>query len=1373
LQQSDTILAKQFSVVEVKTVVECLHGVKPDLKQHGFVICQDLLTALGIKKQTRNWLNFCTEYNQKKIASNESSPNKNLRKSGRSNLGKSLKYSKEFIVSSNKVNNKPKAASEKHVAKVKHKVEAAVEKAVANLSDQITINLEAFNHELESESGENILNDNCKKDKKVSDIDRTKPNNNFKIVTKRESDAICSKHMDQLSKNPVEYSCKICEYKSDSTFALKKHIMLHLNICLFQCPMCDFKINQQNNFEKHLNTHNLTMDKKKMNHFQIVDDKKHKVCGELSAILTKEVPTQETKNKEIQVSSKNSDVALNTNLQISKISDVSYYRRLLDLSYSCNTCSMVCSTAKLMKRHISEEHNQFLPFGCDYCTETFTSEGYLKIHTARHKNKKKIIANEKTQIESNNDTPNSIGVGIVCPPQEAIALVEPFIAIEQLEPVQFGCKECEFQSNSRSSLRQHLYQHFNIYIYKCPSCTHLNRNDKSFEIHLNSHGLTSLAENVSSELSLVEQTQIKTDAYKVTESLHNLKSDTFIREEKARTLVQTYYIKEKHNQDNSVDGILFKCKLCDFRDTEYVTHNHVVEEHLKIFQFKCSHCGRKIKSDRLLKEHMEKDHKIDNFIYERCVYTEEEFEVEYVGLGVGTEVDVADTSQSTNIAVNVNLNNESLYEEDTISEMENIPTISNPPIREVEGNVEYDRIFDNGVLNKAMEESDINTYHEGVLEDQLMTEQSLGDVMILKGRDPMWKTEAPSTPVKNVLANPDLSSQNVMESKSKKVYISDASSPLLSAGKKKLQKVLTGQICSLAEADRLLTCNLIKNNSSKEYECTICEGLYKTKHKSAARTHIFEHFNVYLFQCEKCKDMFRLRSTYKVHLRAHTKMENKTAKLVASGNDEIIGGYHLLREYIFIPSGKAGPIIDSYIRFNEEKGGYSCKLCKHRKPIKSSMREHLLRQHLKIHRYMCELCGQAFSFKSQIQVHMSKNHNEDFKEEDNFLKTGNSSIVEREEYNSKQTDFDVSDILKVPLEQLKGCKISTEQGKVVMKAHVMKNSEENVYECELCDYKRPNASQIRNHVLSFHYDVFMYKCPVPDCQIKLRNWGRYTTHEKVHEGPRRKAPAHQTFTIDQEYHLLKEPVFLGKNEGHKAARTYFYLDENTQEYKCKLCKVKGKHQRVELHVLANHLPMVYLFMCEYCGKQFRYSEGRYKDHVEEHTAGKYSCQQCSESGESGIQEKLFTKASLQAHIRRIHRKGEFRCQVDLCETVTSTLALMRQHERELHAIGLQRQNYQCPLCNHIFPTKTRCEKHQRSCQQGQSRIGFRKQYLDSLEWLGKGVYRCKICNLELQKDSGLKNSLTRARNHLVVDHGMKEVRRAKMNWANKKKTEDD
>ena len=106
-------------------------------------------------------------------------------------------------------------------------------------------------------------------------------------------------------------------------------------------------------------------------------------------------------------------------------------------------------------------------------------------------------------------------------------------------------------------------------------------------------------------------------------------------------------------------------------------------------------------------------------------------------------------------------------------------------------------------------------------------------MMILKGQDPMWKPEVPLTPIKGSERSLDISTDNLYaETKSKRVYIEDATSPLLSVGRKKLQKVLTGQLITMVDSEVLLTSNLLRNNSTRDYECVICEGAYKTMRTS-------------------------------------------------------------------------------------------------------------------------------------------------------------------------------------------------------------------------------------------------------------------------------------------------------------------------------------------------------------------------------------------------------------------------------------------------------------------------------------------------------------------------------------------------------------
>ena len=53
-----------------------------------------------------------------------------------------------------------------------------------------------------------------------------------------------------------------------------------------------------------------------------------------------------------------------------------------------------------------------------------------------------------------------------------------------------------------------------------------------------------------------------------------------------------------------------------------------------------------------------------------------------------------------------------------------------------------------------------------------------------------------------------------------------------------------------------------------------------------------------------------------------------------------------------------------------------------------------------------------------------------------------------------------------------------------------------------------------------------------------------------------------------------------------------------------------------------------------------------------------------------------------------------------------------------------------------------------------------------LEWLGKGGYKCTFCNLEFQPEPGsvTGTALPEARNHVASLHGMKHMRKAKMQW---------
>ena len=574
----------------------------------------------------------------------------------------------------------------------------------------------------------------------------------------------------------------------------------------------------------------------------------------------------------------------------------------------------------------------------------------------------------------------------------------------------------------------------------------------------------------------------------------------------------------------------------------------------------------------------------------------------------------------------------------------------------------------------------------------------------------------------------------------------------------KLDKLTRGRLFSQEEAEELVKQNLNRTIVDRLYHCLVCKEDWATTKLDQAREHVYDHYGVYLYQCDLCLDLFRKQAHYLRHKEIHNKREEE--KAVAEADK--VGNYHLLEEPKFLPWREAKPVIDTY--FKREEGGRNlCKLCPHSCTSGPSMRSHLLADHLKLTVFRCPECGETFGPEPEIKKHLGEKHG---------LEWDGLERVDDPEYESTETEVDVEDLTSLPLEELSGKKISSAQGRLLRKTRITRNEEAGHYECELCDFKKEFMAQLSDHVMTAHYNVFIYRCPVENCGKLLRNWSRYTTHRNTHTREkatptpraRRQPFRSSTGPAQLDHHLLTEDVFVGKEEGLRIAREYFYFNEEIRKYQCKMCKYQGRHQTTEQHVLAIHLRRLHLFKCETCGKMIRYSENAFKDHQLLHTQGKLPCELCQGMDQGG--EKRFTKASLAAHMRRIHKEGRFECKTEGCGIVCSTVADLRSHERQEHFQGLpaSRLQYMCDICHHTFPRRQQLDWHLDSCQAGRSRSRFRKMIADCLTWMGNGVYVCNFCQETFQPPRPTASSLPLARKHVVTVHKMNHLRKAKMSW---------
>ena len=446
----------------------------------------------------------------------------------------------------------------------------------------------------------------------------------------------------------------------------------------------------------------------------------------------------------------------------------------------------------------------------------------------------------------------------------------------------------------------------------------------------------------------------------------------------------------------------------------------------------------------------------------------------------------------------------------------------------------------------------------------------------------------------------------------RRVYVGDAKFPLLRLNRSVLNKLSVGKLTSKEEADKLVSGYTIRNTLTRAYECSLCDGAVKREKLHMMQRHLYEHFNLYFYTCSLCNDIFRFRHQYKEHQENHQKIVESSPEFSQNNETAIIGKYHEVEEFHFIPETEARDIISSYFYFDESKTVFVCKLCSNAQSSRMKTFNHCLMEHLKIFQYQCEECQEYFQLESEIGKHYLETHGKKFEKKSKLDK-----LQKSEYYESFETDFGDSllDLSTLEMAELKGKKISTKQAKSIKGKHMMFNEKTRMYECELCNFKREWKGNLQHHVLTQHYDVYLYRCPVEDCGILLRNWPAFQSHQKSHKSP---ANAKDISAVSQtdhrDYMSLTEPLYVGEEEGLRIARGYHTQercpDTGAMVTKCTVCGLRGKAGQVTSHVLAQHLVHVCLYRCQFCTKLFRHSRARWRDHEACHTQAGAPCPHC-------------------------------------------------------------------------------------------------------------------------------------------------------------------
>jgi hypothetical protein len=101
---------------------------------------------------------------------------------------------------------------------------------------------------------------------------------------------------------------------------------------------------------------------------------------------------------------------------------------------------------------------------------------------------------------------------------------------------------------------------------------------------------------------------------------------------------------------------------------------------------------------------------------------------------------------------------------------------------------------------------------------------------------------------------------------------------------------------------------------------------WKSKKLEAARDHVYNHFNVYLYQCEECRDLFRRQVQLERHAAIHARRRNQrggggqeNSEQENGEEEDKVGNYHLAAEASYLPWREAKPVLDTYL--TRQEGG--------------------------------------------------------------------------------------------------------------------------------------------------------------------------------------------------------------------------------------------------------------------------------------------------------------------------------------------------------------------------------------------------------------------------------------------------------------------
>lgn len=260
------------------------------------------------------------------------------------------------------------------------------------------------------------------------------------------------------------------------------------------------------------------------------------------------------------------------------------------LPFKCEICQKTCTSDEILQAHL-DVHNRLKPFKCSICEKMFSTDQSLQRHLQRH----------------------SVPRPYKCPECEKFFSRKQELQIHvQVHAVDkpYNCDICEKAFAYKHVFKMHLTQHTGLKLYQCDICEKRFSRKCYLKVHHQLH-----IEDKPYKCNICESTFTYESNLRTHHEVHT-KSKTF----KCNVCEKTFSRNEnlKRHQAMHAGAKLYECNMCDktFSRKDHLQNHHQIHAENKLYR--CNVCEKSFSRNDNLKRHFKVHKRVKPLICKLC-----------------------------------------------------------------------------------------------------------------------------------------------------------------------------------------------------------------------------------------------------------------------------------------------------------------------------------------------------------------------------------------------------------------------------------------------------------------------------------------------------------------------------------------------------------------------------------------------------------------------------------------------------------------------------------------------------------------------------------------------------------------------------------